>query len=97
MLIGKQIVMGLETFKKRATQNTHVNVETNKQKLGFLGNGIMHARTGLRMHEFSLRAQARPCVCRSLARKSNLHRNKVEAKQNIRRGNQQPIMLKRHK
>ena len=40
-----------------------------KQKLWFLGNDITHARTGLRMHEFSLRAQARSCVHRSLHRK----------------------------
>ena len=57
----------------------------NKQKLGFLGNGITHARTGLHMHEFSLRAQARSYVPRSLPRKPNLHRNRVEAKQNIKR------------
>ena len=57
----------------------------NKQKLGFLGNGITHARTGLRMHEFSLRAQARSCVRKSLPRKPNLHRNRAEAKQNVKR------------
>ena len=30
----------------------------NKQKLGFLGDGIIHAKTGLRTHEFSLRVHA---------------------------------------
>ena len=73
MLKGKQIVMGLKTYEKRATQNKHVNAKnkTNKRKLGFLGNGIMHARTSLRTHEFSLRAQARSCIRKSLPRKPN--------------------------
>ena len=41
------------------------------QKLGILGNGIMHARKGLCMHEFSLRAQAISCVCKSLPKNPN--------------------------
>ena len=60
----------------------------NKQKkknLGFLGNDITHARTGLYTNEFSLRAQARSCIHRSIPRKPNLHRNKAEAKQNTKR------------
>ena len=56
----------------------------NKQKLGFLGNEIMHAITGLSTHEFSLRAQARSCVHKSLPRKPNLHKNRAETKQNIK-------------
>ena len=43
----------------------------NKQKLELLGNDIMHVRTGQRMHEFSLRAQARLCVRKSLPKKPN--------------------------
>ena len=54
MLKGKQTFMGLETYEKEATQNTHVSVEQNKQKLRFLGNSITHIRTGLHTHEFSL-------------------------------------------
>ena len=46
----------------------------------FLDNDIMHARTGLYTHEFSLHAQARSCVHRSLPRNLNQHRNKAEAK-----------------
>ena len=60
-------------------------LKQNKQKLGFLGNGIMHARTSLRMHEFNLRVQAISCVRKSLPRKPNLHKNREEAKQNIKR------------
>ena len=37
--------------------------------LGFLSNGITHTRTGLHMHEFSLCAQAKSCVRRSLPEK----------------------------
>ena len=35
-----------------AKQNKHVKVETKQtnKNLGFLGNGITHARTGLRAH-----------------------------------------------
>ena len=87
MLIGIETVMRLETYEKEATQSTHVKVEINKQKLGFLGNSITHARTGLPTHEFSLCGQARSCVHRSLSRKLNLHRNKAKAKQNIKREN----------
>ena len=47
----------------------------NKQKLGFLGNGITYAKTGLRTHEFNLRAQARSYVHKYLPRKPNLHKN----------------------
>ena len=92
MLKGKKIVMEFETYEKEATQNTPVSVETKpkKKKFGFLGNNIMHARTGLCTHEFSLRAQARSCVPRSLPRKPNLHRNRVKAKQNRKHKIQQP-------
>ena len=61
MLKGKQMVMGLETYRKEAYTERHVKVEqknkqTNKQtkNYDFLGNGITHARTSLRTHEFSL-------------------------------------------
>jgi len=47
--------MGLETYEKEATQNTHVNTETKHTKIRVLAC-ITHARTGLRTHEFSLRA-----------------------------------------
>ena len=33
MLKGKQIVMGLETHEKEATQNTHVSAETKLTKI----------------------------------------------------------------
>ena len=56
----------------------------NKQKLGFLGNDIMHTKIGQRTHEFSLRVQARSCVRRSLPKNPNLHRNRAEAKQNVK-------------
>ena len=95
MLKGKQTVMGLDTYENEATQNTHVNTETKKkQKLWFLGNDITHTRTSQHMHEFSLSVQARSCVRRSLPRKPNLHRNRAEAKQNIKYKIQQPNMLK---
>ena len=64
--------------KRLFRQTCEGRTKTNK-KLGFLGNSITHVRTGLRMHEFSLHAQARSCVCRSLPKKPNLHKNKVEA------------------
>ena len=79
--------MRLETYENEATQSTHVKADTIKQKLGFLGNSITHARIGLPTHEFSLCAQARSCIRRSLSRKPNLHRNKAKAKQNIKREN----------
>ena len=38
-------------MKKKAKQNKHVKVETKQTKnLGFLGNGITHARIGLLTH-----------------------------------------------
>ena len=33
MLKGKQTVMGLETYEKETTQNTHVSVETKQTKI----------------------------------------------------------------
>ena len=40
-----------KTYEKKAKQNKHVKVETKQiKKLGFLSNGITHARIGLRMH-----------------------------------------------
>ena len=89
MLKGEQAIMGLKNILKEAKQNKHVNSETKqtkkKKNLGFLGNDITHARTGLCTNEFSLRAQARSCIHRSIPRKPNLHRNKAEAKQNTKR------------
>ena len=87
MLMGIQTVMRLKTYENETTQSTHAKAETNKQKLGFLGNSITHTRTGLPTHEFSLCAQARSCIRRSLSKKPNLHRNKAKAKQNIKREN----------
>jgi len=43
-------------MKKRLYRQTCEGVINTNKKLGFLGNGIMHARTSLRMHEFSLHA-----------------------------------------
>ena len=51
-----QVVIGLKIYENEATQNKHVKEKKNKQKLGFLDNGIMHTRTGLCTHEFSLHA-----------------------------------------
>ena len=65
--------------KRLFRQTCEGRTKTNK-KLGFLGNSIMHVRTGLRMHEFSLHAQARSCVCRSLPKNPNQHRNRAKAK-----------------
>ena len=76
--------MGHERYEKQATQNTHVSAETKQTKIRVFGNGIMHVRTSLRTHEFSLRAQARSCVRRSLPKKPNLHKNKAESKQNMK-------------
>ena len=56
MLNDGQAVMGLKIYEKEATRNKHVKVETKQTKIRVLGNGIMHARTGLRTHEFSLHA-----------------------------------------
>ena len=48
---GGQELIGPKTYEKWAKQNKHVKEETKQTKnLGFLGNGIMHARTGLCMH-----------------------------------------------
>jgi len=72
--------------QKRVEQNKHVKAETKQtnKKLGFLGNNIMHARTGLCAHNqaFVRRqdyAYASPCLenlktkkqIRTLKRKSN--------------------------
>ena len=62
---------GLKYMKKKLYRTNIWKQKQNKQKLGFLGNGITHARTGLRMHEFNLRAQARSYVHRSLPKKPN--------------------------
>ena len=85
MLTTKHIERGTSNYgalkyvkKRLCRQKCEDRIKTNK-KLGFLGNGTMHARIGLRMHEFSLRVQARSCVHKSLSRKPNLHRNRVEA------------------
>ena len=52
--------MGLETYGKEAYTERHVKVEQKKTKnQGFLDNSIMHARIGLRKHEFSPCVQAR--------------------------------------
>ena len=50
------------------------------QNQGFLGNSIMHARTGLCTHKFSLCAQARSCVHKPLLRNPNKQKNKAETK-----------------
>ena len=83
MLKGKQTVMGLETYEKEATLNTHVSAVTKQTKIRFLGKNITLARTSLCMHEYNLHVQARSCIHRSLPRKPNLLRNRAEAKQNI--------------
>ena len=54
MLKDKQIVMGLKIYEKEATQNKYIKAGKKK---GFLGNDVMHARTGLCTHEFI-------CVCK---------------------------------
>ena len=58
--------MGIKIYEKEATQNPQKKKwkqKQNKQKLGFLGNDITHARTGQRTHEFSLRTSS-ACVCK---------------------------------
>ena len=62
---GKQEPIEPKTYnKRRAKQNKHVKAETKQtnKKLGFQGNDIMHARTGLC-------AQVRLCVHKSLPKK----------------------------
>ena len=59
----------------------------------FLDNNITHARTSLRTHEFSLRAQAKSCVHKSLPKNPNQHKNRAETKQNIKRKIKQPNTL----
>ena len=62
--------MGLKTCEKEATQKKTCESKNKTNKnLEFLGNGITHARTGLCTHEFSLHAQARSCIRKSLPRK----------------------------
>ena len=78
MLIGIQIVMRLETYENEATQSTHVKAKTNKNQGSWVATSHMLEQVCL--HEFSLCAQARSCVCRSLSRKPNLHKNKAKAK-----------------
>ena len=68
MLKDKQIVMGLKIYEKEAIQNKYIKAGKKK---GFLGNDVMHARTGLCTHEFNLRVQARSCIHRSLPRDLN--------------------------
>ena len=53
-----------KTYKKEAKQNKYMKAETKQtdKNLGFLGNGVTHARTGLR-------AQVRLCVSKSLPKK----------------------------
>ena len=48
----EQELMGPKTYEKKAKLNKHVKTETKQtnKNLGFLGNGIMHTRTGLHMH-----------------------------------------------
>ena len=58
-------------MKRGCTEQTCEYRNKTNKKLGFLGNGIMHARTGLCKHKFSLRVQSRSCVRRSLPRKPN--------------------------
>ena len=47
MLKDKKIVMGLKIYEKEATQNKYIKAGKKK---GFLGNDVMHARTGLCTH-----------------------------------------------
>ena len=85
MLKGEQAIIGLKNIWKRGyIEQTCECRNKKKKKIGFLGNGIRHAQIGLCTHEFSLHAQARSCVCRSLSWKPNLHKNRVKAKQNIK-------------
>ena len=73
MLKDGQAVMRLKIYEKKATQNKPVKAETKQtnKNLGFLGNGITHART-------SLHAQARLCVHKSLPRKTKNIENKAQ-------------------
>ena len=77
MLKDKQTVMGLETCEKMLCKQTCEDRNKTNKNQGFQDNGITHARTSLRMHEFSLCAQARSCVRRSLPRNPNQHRNRA--------------------
>ena len=45
-------------MKNRLHRTNMWKLKQYKQKLGFLGDGIIHAKTGLRTHEFSLRVHA---------------------------------------
>ena len=56
---GEQELIGPKTYEKDAKLYKHVKAETKQtnKNLGFLGNGIMHARTGLRTHNPA-------CVCK---------------------------------
>ena len=47
MLKGEQELKGFKTYKKEVTQKKHVNAEIKQTKLGFLGNGIVHARRSM--------------------------------------------------
>ena len=62
--------MGFKTYEKETTQNKHVNAKTKQTKNYDFWVMATHARTGLRTHEFSLRAQARSCKRRSLPKKT---------------------------
>ena len=48
--------MGFKTYEKETTQNKHVNAKTKQTKNYGFWVMATHARTGLRTHEFSLRA-----------------------------------------
>ena len=84
MLKGGHAIMRLEKCEKRGyiEQTCESKNKTNKN-FGILGNGFTHARTGLRTHEFSLCAQARSCVRRSLPRKPK----NIETEQNFKTTN----------
>ena len=63
MLKGGHAIMGLEKCEKRGyIEQTCESKNKTNQNLGLLGNGIMHARIGLRTHEFGLCAQARSYI-----------------------------------
>ena len=82
--MGIQIVMRLETYENEATQSTHVKAKTNKNQGSWVAASHMLEQVCVRMSS-SCVPQARSCVRRSLPRKPNLHTNKAEAKQNIKR------------
>ena len=78
--------MGDKTYEKEAKQNKHVKAKTKQtnKNLGFLGNGITHARIGLRIDNLACMrgldyAYANPCPenlktqkqSRTLKQKSN--------------------------